>query len=73
MKGTVLRINRQRGFAHVTDEQGVNRFVHANAFVNPIDFDFLYEGQPVEFTPDDSGTGGNKLRGIEVRPCQTPS
>jgi cold shock CspA family protein len=76
MKGTVFNIERDRGFAFIRDENNASRFVHAKDFRTPLDFDFLYEGQTVEFTPlqlipGDPGYKGNGLRAKDVVVCSS--
>jgi cold shock CspA family protein len=74
MKGTVVRVFLNRGFAFVRGDDGVSRFLHARDVKNPLDFDHLYEGAGVEFTPRDfidTNVGGNKLRAIDVEVIKT--
>lgn len=69
MKGYIYRIEKDRGFAFIRDEQGQSRFAHASQFMSLAEFDKIGERQAVEFTPDDSAAKGNGLRAMQVRVC----
>lgn len=67
MKGVILRILPNRGYGFIRGEDGPSRFFHATT-VEPIEmFDFMHEGQQVEFEPTEGGHGGNKKRATHVR------
>jgi len=51
MKGTITRLRLNQGYCFIRDEEGISRFAHARAFVDPVSFDLAREGQAVEFTP----------------------
>jgi cold shock CspA family protein len=51
MTGTIIRLHLNQGYCFIRDEEGVSRFAHARAFVDPTTFDKAREGQAVTFTP----------------------
>jgi len=69
MRGTVIRILLNKGYGFVRGEDGISRFMHSGYVIPKVDFDKMYEGQSVEFTPDESGPPdkGNGLRAINVK------
>ena len=67
MRGTVIRINKDRGFAFVRGEDGLSRFAHVRGFLQQLDFERLEEGHTVEFIPDVHPEDPSKLRATEVR------
>lgn len=67
MKGVVTKVFHNRGFAFIRGEDNVSRFAHCRAFVLPVAFDMLREGDIVTFEPSDEGSKGNGERAVEVR------
>lgn len=74
MNGTVVRLLPAKGYGFVRGEDGLTRFMHATSVEPQGAFDFLREGQPVEFDsvdgggPEGRGAGkGNGLRAVNVR------
>jgi cold shock CspA family protein len=65
MNGTIIRLHLNQGFCFIRDEDGISRFAHARAFVDPTTFDKSREGQAVVFTPTTHSRG---LRAIDVEP-----
>lgn len=65
MKGTIVKIVRDRGFAFLRDLEGNDRFVHADAMLPPHTFEELQIGTDVEFEP--IGKGDSSLRAVDVR------
>ena len=51
MKGEVNRILYAKGFGFITDEDGVNRFMHVRGLRNESDWQHLRVGHKVEFEP----------------------
>ena len=51
MRGTIIRLVPNKGYAFVRGEDGGSRFAHARAFSDPLAFDRAREGQAVEFDP----------------------
>lgn len=70
MKGAVIRTLPERGFLFIKDEENRTRFIHANSFVEPLEFHEAKVGTRVEFTPVDNAERGsadsNRLRGIKA-------
>lgn len=65
MKGTIVKVVADRGFAFLRDENGQDRFVHVDSVI-PVDTFYRFrEGSMVEFDP--IGTGDRSLRAINVR------
>lgn len=50
MTGIVIRIERDKGFGFIRDEQGISRFFHAKDLYGS-DFDLLQTGECVQFEP----------------------
>jgi len=65
MKGTIVKVVAQRGFAFLRDEDGNDRFVHVDSVIPVEAFYELREGSLVDFDP--IGTGERSLRAINVR------
>jgi CspA family cold shock protein len=55
-KGTVKWFNATKGFGFITPEQGEDVFVHFSA-IQSAGYRELYEGQAVEFTPENDPKG----------------
>lgn len=51
MMGTVSNVIRRKGFLFILDVEDKSRFVMAQDLAPCIDFDRLYEGVAVQFTP----------------------
>jgi cold shock CspA family protein len=66
MKGTVIRMDLNRGFGFIRGEDKLSRFFHCKEVKGTL-FDLLSEGDEVLFTPATDGTENNKLRAIEVQ------
>jgi cold shock CspA family protein len=69
VKGRITAIKRAKFFGFIRDEQGVDRFFHANACDTL--FDQLQEGLDVTFEPYDEpgrGTKGHRARRVKVTP-----
>ena len=56
MKGTIVRVDQQKGFGFIRDEGGTEHFFHRSAVRGAV-FELLREGQRVEFTAEDSAKG----------------
>jgi len=56
---------RTGGFGFIRDDSDRDRFFHARD-LRGVHFDMLTEDMAVEFTPTDSGKGGNGLRAESV-------
>ena len=74
MRGTIIRLVPNRGYAFVRGEDSVSRFAHARAFSDPLAFDRAREGQAVEFDPiTDTSTlarsGGARAINIVLLPA----
>tara|TARA_R110000824_G_scaffold68893_1_gene177641 strand:- start:1048 stop:1287 length:240 start_codon:yes stop_codon:yes gene_type:complete len=63
MDGTIIRLHFNQGYCFIRDEEGISRFAHARAFIDPVTFDKAREGQGVSFTPVVHERG---LRAIDV-------
>lgn len=59
MQGTIIRLLPNRGFGFIRGMDGLSRFFEAKEVVPAIDFDRMYEGQCVMFTPTEN-TGPEK-------------
>lgn len=70
--GTIARLLIDKGFGFIRDEDGIEHFFHRSAVRGAV-FEFLREGQQVEFTPEDSGKGprANDVRPIRERSDRT--
>jgi hypothetical protein len=75
MTGTIIRRVVNHGYCFIRgDDDGVSRFGHARAFVDPLAFDLAREGQAVRYTPvtDTSSlarNGGARAINIELLPA----
>ena len=72
MTGTIIRLLPNRGYCFIRGDDGVSRFGHARAFVDPRAFDQVREGQAVTFEPvvDDAGQqGGARAVAIVLLPA----
>jgi cold shock CspA family protein len=68
MRGTVVHVNKAKGFAIVRNEENISYFAHVKKFDKQLDFDFLSQNVEVEFEPvEDPNGSGNKLRAERVR------
>lgn len=67
MNGYVFKLEKDKGFGFIRDEQGMSRFFNAKHVLPQIEFDKLIEGQIVTFTPTQVPGKGNGLRAEEVR------
>lgn len=54
--GTIARLLIDKGFGFIRDENGVEHFFHRSSVRGAV-FELLREGQPVEFTNEDSPKG----------------
>ncbi len=68
-RGTVIRLDRSKGFGFLVDSSGEQRFFHRTAVLNG-GFDSLQEQQTVDFEPYTDERGA---RAQKVRPAGTPS
>lgn len=68
MTGKIYRLYSNNGYGFIRgDDDPSERFFHAK-WCEPLElFSHLQEGMPIEFQPDDNGTGGNKLRAKNIR------
>lgn len=67
MTGYVFKLEQDKGYGFIRDEQGMSRFFNAKHVLPQIDFDKMAEGQAVTFTPVSvSGGKGNGLRAVDV-------
>lgn len=64
MRGTIKKLNPERGFGFIKVEQGRDHFFHASAVADGTEFSQLHEGQTVTF---DSTDGERGKRAINVR------
>ena len=72
MTGTIIRIVPNRGYCFLRGDDGVSRFGHARAFVDPLAFDLAREGQAVRYTPitdSDGKAGGARAVDIVLLPA----
>jgi len=73
MTGTIIRIVLDHGYLFIRgDEDGISRFGHARAFVDPLAFDIAREGQAVRYTPitdSDGKAGGARAVDIVLLPA----
>jgi cold shock CspA family protein len=67
MNGYVFKIEKDKGFGFIRDEQGMSRFFNAKHVLPQIEFDRLNEGQTVTFNPTTVPGKGNGLRAVDVR------
>lgn len=71
MNGYVFKIEKDKGFGFIRDENGLSRFFNAKHVQPTIEFDRIEEGQRVSFTPVTVGEPGNQkgngLRATDVR------
>jgi cold shock CspA family protein len=65
MRGTVVKVVTERGYAFARDEEGRDRFLHAQSFTSQDAFSGLALGDTVQFDP--IGEGDRSLRGVNVR------
>ena len=54
--GTIARLLIDKGFGFIRDEGGIEHFFHRSSVRGAV-FELLWEGQGVEFTPEDSQNG----------------
>ena len=74
MTGTLIRLVPNRGYCFIRGDDGISRFAHARAFVDPLAFDLAREGQAVRYTPVTDTTslarnGGARAINIELLPA----
>ncbi len=67
MKGTIVRLVRDRGFGFIKTESGQEIFFHATG-VKDVSFEELKEGQSVTFETETDPRSG-KLRATNVTPA----
>lgn len=71
MDGYVFKLDKDRGFGFIRDEQGMSRFFNARSVLPQIDFDMMTEGTKVTFEPRQHQPGttfkGNGLFAVDVR------
>ena len=74
-RGTVVRMDKAKGYGFLVDSAGEQRFFHKSAVLEG-GFDALQEQQPVDFEPynDDRGSRAQKVRpaGVTVRDVPRP-
>lgn len=76
MTGTIISLRREKGYGFLRGTDNLSRFFHASD-VRPLEaFDFMHDGQPVEFIPVGSlgapaSQKGNGYRATDVRPVNT--
>jgi cold shock protein len=68
MRGSIVRVVRDRGFGFIRDERGQEVFFHATGVTGGAVFDTLVEGQEVEFDKEQD-TRGRGERAVNVRPA----
>jgi CspA family cold shock protein len=68
MRGSIVRLVRDRGFGFIRDERGQDVFFHATAVTGPTPFDNLSEGQEVTFDKEQDSRGRGE-RAVNVRPA----
>jgi CspA family cold shock protein len=68
MRGSIVRVVRDRGFGFIRDERGQEVFFHATGVTGGMVFDNLVEGQEVEFDKEQD-TRGRGERAVNVRPA----
>ena len=66
-KGTIKRLIADRGFGFITTEQGEDLFFHRSE-LQGVDYNFLREGQQVEFEVGQGGPNGSCA--VQVRLAQ---
>jgi cold shock CspA family protein len=68
MTGTIYKLYPNNGYGFIRgNDDPSERFFHAK-WCDPMEvFSRLKENDPVEFEPDNQGTGGNKLQAKRVR------
>lgn len=64
MTGVISRIFLTRGFGFIKGEDGEDRFFHIDKVKG--EWEGLRQGMVVDFTPVETGHGGNKLRAVDV-------
>ena len=67
MNGYVFKLEKDKGFGFIRDEQGMSRFFNAKHVLPQIEFDKMNEGQKVTFDPTQVQGKGNGLRAENVR------
>ncbi len=64
MRGTIVRLVRDKGFGFIKAETGIEHFFHRSEVKGAV-FEGLAEGQRVEFT-DADGTKGPRAEDVRV-------
>jgi CspA family cold shock protein len=67
MRGSIVRVVRDRGFGFIRDERGQEVFFHATGVTGGTAFDTLVEGQEVTFDKEQD-TRGRGERAVNVQP-----
>jgi cold shock protein len=68
MRGSIVRVVRDRGFGLVRDERGREVFFRATGVTGGAAFDNLVEGQEVTFDKEQDPRGRGE-RAVNVRPA----
>jgi cold shock protein len=68
MRGSIVRVVRDRGFGFIRDEHGQEVFFHATGVTSGAAFDNLVEGQEVTFDQEQD-TRGRGEWAVNVRPA----
>jgi cold shock CspA family protein len=66
MTGVIYKLFANKGFGFIRGDDQTERFFHAKWMKHYEDFPRLIENMAVIYTPDDKGTGGNKLQARDV-------
>lgn len=66
MTGVVTKVILSKGYGFIRDSEGMSRFFHQRAVVDPMLFDRLHEGLHVRFIPTQDGEKDNRLRAVNV-------
>jgi cold shock protein len=64
MRGTIRKLNMEKGFGFIRTKDATDYFFHRSGCSDSTRFESLQEGQTVEFTPGDSPKG---LRATDVK------
>lgn len=66
LRGEIVKIVADRGFAFVRDTNGVDRFIHADTVIPPEDFHNFAHGTTVEFDPVFDPARGNRAINVGI-------
>lgn len=67
MTGSVIRVLLGKGYAFIRDENGDERLASGSDFEPLHAFNSLAPGMKVEFTPTNTGKGGNGLKALKIK------